>query len=598
MMLKSFPLENVHLMPGLFQERADVNRNYLMELSAAGLLQNFYLEAVVRIGDDAEPSEFHWGWEAPSCQLRGHFLGHWLSAAAVLSVTQKDTELKAKMDKIVDELDRCQELNGGKWCASVPEKYFEKLAKDEYVWSPQYTVHKTLLGLMHVYQYTGNKKALKILDGMADWYTDWVADMQTRNPHAVYSGEEGGMLEVWATLYQLTGQDKYLNLANAYAQPSLFRKLLEGQDVLTNCHQNASIPFAHGAAKMYEITGEQKWLDIILAFWKCGVTERGAYCTGGQGAGEFWVPPHMQGRFLSDRNQEFCTVYNMVRLADYLYRFTGDKKYTDYIEKNLYNGFLAQQNKATGMPTYFLPMRPGSKKKWGSKTGDFWCCFGTMVQAQTLYPSLCYYADDANNKLLVNQYIPSEVQWGDVRITQDTDMKYYAAAATFDEKDEGQMSRWQLKFTVSTKKQFFALSFRIPEWVKGTPVVTLNGENFTDYKEEKGYLVIDREWNDDEVGLYFPAGLQFSELPDMPGVVAVLEGPIVLAGLCDRDEGLYMESDNPEEVLMPQIEHTYSTFPWLQSTYQTLKQPKSLRFVPLYDVTDETYTVYFTKKNS
>ena len=199
-MLEGFSLEKIHLMPGLFQERADVNRNYLMELSAANLLQNFYLEAVVRIGDDAEPTEFHWGWEAPSCQLRGHFLGHWLSAAAVLSVTQKDTELKAKMDKIVDELDRCQELNGGKWCASIPEKYFEKLARDEYVWSPQYTVHKTLLGLMHVYQYTGNKKALKILDGMADWFAGWIADMQQRNPHAVYSGEEGGMLEVWATI--------------------------------------------------------------------------------------------------------------------------------------------------------------------------------------------------------------------------------------------------------------------------------------------------------------------------------------------------------------------------------------------------------------
>ena len=345
---------------------------------------------------------------------------------------------------------------------------------------------------------------------------------------------------------------------------------------------------------MYEITGEQKWLDIIRAFWKCGVTDRGAYCTGGQGAGEFWVPPHMQGRFLSDRNQEFCTVYNMVRLADYLYRFTGEKTYADYIENSLYNGFLAQQNKGTGMPAYFLPMRPGSRKKWGSKTKDFWCCHGTMVQAQTLYPSLCYYADDANNTLYVSQYIPSEVQWGDVRITQKMGLKYYAAAATFDDKDEGEMSRWQLKFTVSAKQQF-ALSFRIPEWVKGAPVVTLNGETLKDFSVENGYLVIDREWNEDEVGLYLPAGLQFSELPDMPGVVAVSEGPIVLAGLCDRDEGLYMESDKPEEVLMSQMEHTYNTFPWLQSTYQTLKQPKSLRFVPLYDVTDETYTLYFTK---
>lgn len=603
-MLKGFAWNEVHLLPGLFKERADVNRAYLMELSTQALLQNFYLEAGIvmpglQVVDNPEAAELHWGWEAPICQLRGHFLGHWLSAASVLVATEHDRELRAKLDTIVDELARCQQLNGGKWLASIPEKYFDKLEKNEYVWSPQYVMHKTLLGLMHTYQYTGNETALRILDNLADWYVDWVDRMAEKNPHAVYGGEEGGMLEVWATLYGITGQDKYKKLADAYGHPSLFTKLSEGKDPLTNSHQNASIPFTHGAAKLYEITGEEKWLDILKYFWKVAVTDRGAYCTGGQGAGEFWVPPHMQGRFLSDRNQEFCTVYNMVRLAEYLYRFTGDKQYADYIEKNLYNGFLAQQNKVTGMPTYFLPMRAGSRKKWGSKTRDFWCCYGTMVQSQTIYPALCYYMDEAENRLLVSQYIPSALQYGEgeehVELTQSVNMKYYNDQAFFDESDEGQMSMWQLKFHVKAKKHF-TLSLRVPGWVKDAPVVTMNGEPFTDYKTENGYLNIEKDWEEAELSVYFPAGLHFENLPDMPEMTAVLEGPVVLAGLTENDEGLTLNPECPEQTFMPQVEHTYSTFPWKQSTYQTRMQPKNLTFMPLYDVTDEAYTVYFTRK--
>lgn len=369
-MLNQICFEHVRLLPGLFRERAEVNRNYLMELSNQGLLQNFYLEAGIvmpglQVLDDPASAKMHWGWEAPTCQLRGHFLGHWLSAASMLIATEKDRELKAKLDVIIDELDRCRVLNGGKWIGSIPEKYFKKLENNEYVWSPQYVMHKTLLGLLHAYQYAKNETALQILGAAADWYMDWTGAMAEKNPHAVYSGEEGGMLEVWASLYAITKEEKYLTLAGRYSHPSLFQKLDEGIDALTNCHANASIPWAHGAAKMYETTGDAKWLALTEKFWQSAVNDREAYCTGGQNAGEFWVAPHLLGQFMGERNQEFCTVYNMVRLADYLYRFTGDAVYASYIEKNLYNGFLAQQNKHTGMPTYFLPMKSGSKKKMG-----------------------------------------------------------------------------------------------------------------------------------------------------------------------------------------------------------------------------------------
>jgi hypothetical protein len=352
---------------------------------------------------------------------------------------------------------------------------------------------------------------------------------------------------------------------------------------------------------MYEITKDEKWLRIVLAFWKNGVTDRGAYCTGGQGAGEYWVPPHMQGRFLSDRNQEFCTVYNMVRLAEYLYRFTGDVQYADYIEKNLYNGFLAQQNKETGMPTYFLPMAAGSRKKWGSKTRDFWCCHGTMIQAQTLYPTLCYYQNPDETQIVVSQYIPSSVRYQageqEISIVQSVNMKYYNEQAFFDESDEGQMSRWQLKFTVKAGKRF-AMKFRIPSWTKAAPVVTLNGESTKEYRVENGYLIIDRDWKEDEIGLYFPVGLNFEALPDEPDTMAVLEGPIVLAGLTGEDAGLYMDGEDPDKTFVARQEHTYSTFPWKQSCYQTAGQPVNFSFLPLYEIMDETYTVYFTKKEN
>lgn len=596
-MLKQINIENAHLLPGLFKERADVNRAYLMELKTENLLQNFYLEACIRT--DRDISEMHLGWESPTCQLRGHFLGHWLSAASMLIAQNNDRELKAKLDIIIDELERCQKMNGGRWIGSVPEKYFKMLETDEYIWSPQYTLHKTLLGLYHSALYAKNEKALTILNNATDWYLDWTADMQNKNPHAVYSGEEGGMLEVWAGLYQLTGNEKYLTLAERYSHPSIFKKLSDGGDPLSNCHANASIPWAHGAAKMYEVTGDEQWLGLVKSFWKCAVTDREAFCTGGQNSGEFWIPPHKLGMFIGERTQEFCTVYNMVRLADYLFRFTGDAAYLDYIEKNLYNGFLAQQNKFTGMPAYFLPMKSGSVKKWGSKTHDFWCCHGTTVQAHTIYPQLCFYEDSEKNRLVIGQYINSEYKHSEnVTVVQSVDMKYYNDGASFDEHDDSRMSRWYIKLNVKAyKPEQFTLSLRIPEWTQGAPVIFMGGEEIKNVTAENGYFDIDRTWENDTVNIYFPAVLTTSSLPDMPQLTAFSEGPVVLAGLCERDCGIYTNGGEPESTLTYTTEHTYSTFPWQQSVYRTVDQPENFDFVPLYDVTDEPYTLYFTKKN-
>ena len=471
-MKKTVERNRVKVTGGVFRERMNVNRNYLMELDTNCLLQNFYIEAGIGLPgiqavSDPANANLHWGWEAPACQLRGHFLGHWMSAAARLIASENDEELKLKLNRIVSELARCQKRNGGEWVGSIPEKYLDFMAEPDYIWSPQYTMHKTVMGLVDAYKYAGNSQALEIVGKLADWYIKWAERMKEKDPQITYKGEQGGMLEMWAELFSLTGEEKYKTLIDLYKDSGLYSQLSRGGDGLSDDHANASIPLSHGAAKMYEVTGDEYWKDITDAFWKTAVTDRGMFATTGANAGEFWIPLKKLGEYLSDRDQEFCTVYNMVRIADYLYRRTGDTKYADYIERALYNGFLVQQNRWSGMPAYFLPLLPGSQKKWGSKRNDFWCCHGTMVQAQTLYPELIYFTE--GDTVSVMQYIPSEthvnIGGAGVTISQSTEMKNYNNQVFFDDHKGGDKSRWSLKFTVKSEKPAeFTLELRVPAW--------------------------------------------------------------------------------------------------------------------------------------
>ncbi|MBQ8965818.1 beta-L-arabinofuranosidase domain-containing protein [Ruminococcus sp.] len=603
-MLKAPKTGSCRVTGGIFRDRMNVNRSYLMELKSLSLLQNFYLEAGLimpglQVISEPEKAGLHWGWESPACQLRGHFLGHWMSAAAMLSASDGDVEIRAKLSDIVDELERCQQRNGGKWVGSIPEKYFTFMAGEDYIWSPQYTMHKTLMGLVDAYRYAGIEKALTIADNLADWYLEWTRSIKKTTPFAVFKGEQGGMLEEWCILFGLTGDPKYKELMDAYTENGLYHQLEQDKDPLTDDHANASIPLSHGAAAMYELYGDDRWKVISERFWEWAVDKRGMYATTGANSGEFWVPPHRQGSYLSDVDQEFCTVYNMVRLADFLYRRTGDTKYADYIERALYNGFLAQQNMHSGMPAYYLPLKSGSRKKWGSKRHDFWCCHGTMVQAQTLYPRLIWYTDE--NSVTLAQYIPSEaeVEIGGkkVRLRQATELKNLNNQVFFDENEGGEKTRWSIKIEISCDEPTeFALKLRVPKWIKDGPVLAIDGENIAP-KIADNYIIISRLWENSTIQLLLQPRLYTENLADMPEMTALLEGPIVLAGLTENDIGLVGDMAEPESFLQHRTTHEYSTYVWKQSNYVTRRQPVNIEFKPLYEIKDEVYTVYFTDKN-
>lgn len=609
-MLKPLSKSDVKVTGGVFRDRMNVDKRYLLELDSQCLLQNFYIEAGIimpglQMVPDPAKANLHWGWEAPVCQLRGHFLGHWLSAAAAFVATDGDNDLKVKLDFIVSELARCQELNGGEWVGSIPEKYMNRLARPEYIWSPQYTMHKTVMGLVDAYRYAGNKQALEIVDRLADWYVKWVDTMTKVDPRIAYKGEQGGMLEQWAELYSITGNEKYKTLIDAYKDHDIYKRLEKAGDALSDDHTNASIPVSHGSARLYEVLGDKEQKEyfrkVTERFWEEAVDNRGMLATTGANAGEFWIPPHKMAQYIGDNDQEFCTVYNMVRLADYLYRWTSESRYADYIESAVYNGFLAQQNMFSGMPTYFLPLKAGSKKKWGSKRNDFWCCHGTMVQSPTLYPSLIYFTDEDEKNITVAQYIPSraEVKLGndDIVISQKTDMISYNNQVFFDDHAGGEKTRWSIRFDISgTGEEAFSVKLRVPAWSASEPKVIVSSGEVSGQRIENGYIVLEiAKPAETAVNILFDAKVRALPLDDQPELAALVDGPIVLAGLTDKDRGITYSGD-VSTALYQRTEHTYTTYVWKQNNYITRDQPENFELKPLYDVTDETYTVYFTLK--
>ena len=598
--VEAVPQDRVRLTRSVFSERAALNRTYLLSLKSENLLQNHLNEAGMLnlvIGADGTDNgrSIHAGWESPTCQLRGHFLGHWLSAAAHCIASTGDPEIKVKADSIVAELGRCQKRNGGEWAGSIPEKYLYQIADKKSIWAPQYTLHKTLMGLVDMAVYGGNRQALEIAVNFSKWFHRWTRDIPREKLDDILDVETSGMLEVWAELLRLTGEPMYRDLIKAYDRRRLFDRLLAGEDPLTNRHANTTIPEAIGAARAYEVTGDARWRRIAEAYWKKAVTDRGTFCTGGQTAGEIWTPPFEFSARLSDKNQEHCTVYNMVRLADFLFRWTGDPAYADYIERNLYNGILSQQNRNTGMVTYFLPLHAGAKKTWGTRTTDFWCCHGTLVQAHTLHDRYVYYTSGGN--VFVAQYIPSILAWSTggtaVRIQQSFDSESSNMSAVH--LGDGSVRRpdqWTVRVQVDCASPAeFSLNLRLPDWLAGRARIEVDGAPVPGASKQPGFQILKRVWSRNTVLARFPKKITVSPIPDMSNTVAFLDGPVVLAGLCDEERALTGVIRDPSTMLTPDREREWGT--WLTGQYRTVNQDRGFRFIPLYEVTDEPYTVYF-----
>ncbi len=595
---------SIRLLGGELYHRYTLNANYMMRLHSDKLLLNFYNEAGL-VADSLPsytlPEGVFTGWESPTCQLRGHFLGHFLSGCAFSYAYMGNEELKGRGDHIVRELRRIQLEHGDGWCFSIPQQYMQWIARGKRIWAPSYTVHKTLMGLMDMHRFAGSELALTVAIDAAKWFRAYTDQFTEEKFDEIIDVETGGMMEFFADLYGETGDADHKYLMERYYRRKLFEPLMKGEDVLTNMHANTTIPEVLGVARAYEVTGERKYLDVVKAYWDCAVTHRGYFATGGQTSYEAWTAPFQLKDRLNEDNQEHCTVYNMIRLAEFLFRHTGAIEYQDYIELNFENGILAQQHPDTGMVAYYLPMQPGGKANWGTETGNFWCCHGTLVQVQNLHAAGTVFGFDGG--ALIAQYRPvdAKIQVGgrdvNIRIAENFNFPY-ALRRPYPKEIQASIQaftgrRYSVKVSCQEETEF-ELQLRIPWWVRPQAQVAVDGE-VQPHAGSGSVMKIKRAWKDSEITLYFPTVILEVPLPDDENRMAFIDGPDVLVGLTASD-ALTM----PRGVAQPRdLVRRESRMAHVEQVaqYTITAQGESVPMIRLKDLRDERYTMYFTVRD-
>jgi len=507
-----YPMSQVHLLAGPCKQAADYNRAYMMRITPDRLLHTFRLNAGL-----ASSAEALGGWEAPRGELRGHTIGHYLSACALQTASAGDAEVKARGDEIVAELAKCQAKLAGGYLSAYPTEFYDRLDAGRNVWAPFYTYHKILAGMLDMYFHAGNKQALEVASGMAAWAHEWSASKPEAHMQEILRVEFGGMSEALYNLAGATNDGRWAKVGDRFNKKEFLTPLAQRRDELRGLHMNTHVPQVIGAARRFELTGDPRFHDVAEFFWYAVASAR-TYATGGSSNNEHWITS--PGRLAAEwraatHHQECCCSYNMMKLTRHLYSWTGDPHYFDYYERNLFNHRLGTIHPETGHTVYFLSMAPGAWKGLCAEDKSFWCCTGTGFEEYSKLNDSIYYRD--GHGITVNLYIASELddQERTIGLRQDTRFP-----------DEPRTSLTITKAPASA----WTLRLRIPSWTSAA-AARVNGRPLDATPGSGSYLSLTRVWKKgDRIDLELPMGLSAEPFPDDPRVQALLYGPIVLAG--------------------------------------------------------------------
>ena len=503
-----FPLSDVRLTDPELLKIRELDHQYLLNLDSERLLRNFRENVGIKTG--VAPLLGH---EAPNDSCRGHYTGHYLSACAMMVASTGDEKLKAKADAIVAELTKLQLPDG--YLGALPESQFDDLEAGKKVGVPWYTEHKIMAGLLDMYLYTGNRKALDVLQKLGDWVDARTKKLDYAAMQRVLCREFGGMGEVMANLAAATGKESYLQVAKRFDHDGAIKPAAAGEDKLTGHHANTLIPKFIAAAREYELTGDESYQKAATFFWQQVALHR-SYATGGNSVEEkFKTPSDILAGTPAPRTQESCNTYNMLRLTEHLFAWNPSASYADYYERALLNHILATPHPETGMPLYYLGLMPGQWKVVFVPHMSFWCCAGSGLETFSKLQRGIYYHGDG--QLWVNLFFASEVDWKEKGITLKQETKF--------PDEPGTSLRIQAK-----KPTAFKLNIRIPYWAEGSSI-SVNGQPLHEPLPPGTFATIDRTWNDgDQVRVQLPMRLHLQPMPDDPKISAIMYGPVVLAG--------------------------------------------------------------------
>ncbi|HEY7276970.1 MAG TPA: glycoside hydrolase family 127 protein [Trebonia sp.] len=527
----AYPLSAVRLLDSPFLDNQRRNLSYLLYLDPDRMLHTFRLNYGQRSG--ARPIG---GWESPDSQVRGHTVGHLMSALAISYANTADPAAKAAGAYLVGELASLQRAApqagySTGYLSAFPEEFFAWLeaGQSSRVWSPYYMIHKYLAGLIDFCELAGSDQALDVATRLADWVDRRTAPLSYAHMQLILAVEFGGLPESLVNLYAITGNERYLAVAQRFYHAWFLDPLAAGRDDLAGEQCNVNTPKITAALRMWEVTGEAKYRDIAENFWQFA-TGQHSYVTGGQGDHEHWNPPGVIAAALSNYTCEGCVTYNMLKLTRLLhFHDQARTDVLDYYERALFNHMLGTQDPDSphGFNCYYSGLSAGAVKQqplnyfpggdpdaYATDYDTFTCDTGTGLETQAKFADTIYSRDSRG--VYVNLFIPSEVRCADhgLTIRQET----------------GFPDDPVVRLTVTSGAAPMTLRVRVPSWAAGPPGVTLNGAPLRN-TVTGGWVTILRRWTQgDQLAVTLPMRLAFHPAPDALSVQAASYGPVVLAG--------------------------------------------------------------------
>jgi DUF1680 family protein len=580
------PLAAVRLLPSPWHKAVELNRATLASYDPERLLHNFYGSAGL-----PAPKPGYGGWEARG--IAGHTLGHYLSALSLTWAQTGDVGARERVRFIVAELARVQQAHGDGYIGGTTVErngqtvdgkiVFEEIRHGEIRtsgfdvnggWVPLYTWHKVHAGLLDAVQLAGVDAARPVLLGMAGYLATILETLDDDALQRLLDAESGGLNESYADTYALTGDPRWLRLAERLRHRRVLDPLAAGRDRLQGLHANTQIPKLLGVARLHELTGNPA--DAATArFFRAIVTRDHSYVIGGNSEREHFGPPGDLAGRVTERTCEACNSYNMLKLTRRLWSWApGGGLFDDYERIHL-NHILGQQHPETGMFNYFMPLSAGARRLWSTREDSFWCCMGSGMESHAKHGDSIWWGDART--LWVNLFIASELDWKAAGWKARMRTRYPLAETVEIELDEA-------------PRAAATLALRAPGWCT-RPQLLLNGSPVA-AAPEGGYLRLTREWHPgDKLRLTLPMSLRTEALPGDARTVAYVHGPVVLAA----DLGSAAE---PFEALPPALVGreplaAIETVDRHAHRFRLDARPAPLTLVPFFGQYERRAAVYF-----
>ena len=529
-----FPLGDVTLLDGPLKKARDLNIRTLLQYDCDRLLAPYRKEAGLQPKAKAYPN-----WDG----LDGHVGGHYLTAMAINAATGND-ECRKRMEYMISELQECADANvrnhptwGKGYVGGMPgsDKLWSTFKQGNFStyfgsWAPFYNLHKMYAGLRDAWVYCGNEQARKLFLGFCDWAIDLTAQLSDQQMEQMLGNEHGGMNEVLADAYAMTGEQKYLDVAYRFSHRRLLTPMSQRQDCLDNMHANTQVPKVVGFERIAELGGNETYHDASIFFWDIVTGER-SLAFGGNSRREHFPSKEACTDFINDIDgPETCNTNNMLKLTEDLHRHNPEARFADYYELATFNHILSSQHPQHGGYVYFTPARPRHYRNYSAPNEAMWCCVGTGMENHGKYGQFIY--TKVNDALYVNLFVSSELNWREKGMTlrQETQFPY------------GESSR----ITITGGKGQFPIQVRYPVWVtKGAFSVKVNGKPVNIISGPSSYVTIDRRWKKgDVIDISFPMHNSVSYLPNVPQYIALMHGPILLGMKTGTEDLAHLVADD------------------------------------------------------